>query len=105
MGSDVTLEAEVRVLEEDAGAEETGTADGDLVQGRPSGGGGGGGGEEIGGERTGAAGAVADVANEVGEAGRDAGEAGPVAGIDLELGEDVEDDVVGEERERGRGSA
>lgn len=103
VGAELAFEAEVGVLEEDAGVEEAGAADGELVEGGPaagrSGGGGGGGGEEIGddgGDGLGALVLAAGVADEGGEFCGDAGEAGPVSGVVFELAEDVEDDVVGE---------
>lgn len=101
IGADVALKAEVGVLEKDAGAEEARTADGKLVEGS----GGGGGGEEVGGggaKGVGAARAAADAADEGGEAGGGAGEAGPVAGVCLQLRQDVEHDVVGQQREGQR---
>lgn len=104
MGPDVALEAEVGVLQEDAGVVEAGAADGELMKGRPGFGRVGGRGKEIRREGAAAAGAAADGADERGEAGGDAGEAGPVSGIGFEFGEDVEDDFVGEEG-KGRGGA
>lgn len=112
VGAEIALKAEVGILEEDAGVEEAGAADGQLVEGgpaaggRPRGGGGGGGGGEVSDDRGdgGAAlGLPAAVPDQGRELGADAGEAGPVAGIVLELGKDVEDDVVGEAREQGVG--
>lgn len=109
VGAELALEAEVGVLEEDAGVAEAGAADGEPVEGGPAAGGQGGGGGVVGvgevgddgGDVGAALGLPADVADQGGELGADAGEAGPVPGVVLELGEDVEDDVVGEAREQG----
>lgn len=109
VGAELALEAEVGVLEEDAGVAEAGAADGEPVEGGPAAGGQGGGGGvggvgevgDDGGDVGAALGLPADVADQGGELGADAGEAGPVPGVVLELGEDVEDDVVGEAREQG----
>lgn len=98
VGADLALEAEVGALEEDAGVEETGAADGELVEGGAAdavaevG--------EEGGDAAGAAEAAADVADERAEARGDAGEPGPVAGVRLQLRQDVQHDVVRYQRER-----
>lgn len=104
VGADLSLEAEIGILEEDAGVDKAGTADGELVEGGPAAGRVGGGGEEVGdGGRDGGEAFVlpADVANQGGELGADAGESGPVARVVLELAEYFQHHVVGELREHG----
>ena len=98
VGAELAFEAEVGVVEEDAGVEEAGAADGELVEGGPAAWWGVGGGDD-GGEGGEALGLAADVANEGGEFGAGAGEAGPVPRVVLKFVEDVQNDVVREPRE------
>lgn len=105
IGADLELEAEIGVLEEDAGVKEARAADGELVQGCPAAGrvrrrrrerdevG------DDGGDGAKALGAATDVGDEGGEAGGGAGDASPIAWVGFKFGEDLEDEVVGENGE------
>lgn len=56
-----------------------------------------------GGDGTGALGPVADIADDGGEAGGDAREAGPIPRVALQLQEDVDHDIVGQQQKGGAG--
>lgn len=105
VGAEFALEAEIVVLEEDAGVEGARAADGELVERGPASGKGGGAGragDELGDDGRDGGGALvgpADGADQGRELGAHAGEPGPVARVVLELEEDVEHDVIGELRE------
>lgn len=77
IGPQFAFEAEIGVFEENAGVEEAGTADGELVEGGPAAGRvvGGGGGEKIGDEGGDGSGAFGFVANGVDERGEFGGNA------------------------------
>ncbi|KAM2899042.1 hypothetical protein COP2_008507 [Malus domestica] len=106
VGTELALEPKVGVLEEDAGMEEAGAADSELVKSGPAAGRLGGAGKEIGDDGRNdlvALGLPADVSDHGGELGAGAGEPSPVPRVLLELEEDVHNDVVGELREESSG--
>ena len=106
VGAEFAFEAEIGVLEENAGVEQARAADGQLVERGPASGrrgGAGGAGNEIrnnGRDGGGALMAPADGTDQGRELGGHAGEPGPVARVFLEPEEDAEHHVVGEFRER-----
>lgn len=97
VGAELAVEAEIGIFQENAGVEEAGAADGELVERGPAAGRrDGGGGEEIGDDGGNGGGAFvspADGAEERGESGADAGQPSPVSWVVFQLEEDGQDHI------------